>query len=139
LLVRQDADDWASVKTALKKHYATRRSDFYVCAMFNVRQAKHETAAAWCSRLDQFSSDFRGAAIEGATSSKMCGITKLVSQLGKACFIQGLANERIQTVVRASVTVQTRYISPWAAWFPLVFSEGLLVYWRDRFTCSSML
>ncbi|PNF23589.1 hypothetical protein B7P43_G13934 [Cryptotermes secundus] len=102
LLVRQDADDWASVKAILKEHYATRRTlDFYACAMFNARQAKHETVAAWCSRLDQLSSDFRDAAIEGATSSEMCGITKLVSQLGKACFIQGLANERIQTVVRA--------------------------------------
>jgi hypothetical protein len=46
-------------------------------------------------------SAFRDAAIEGETSSEMCGITKLVSQLGKACFIQGLVNERIQTVVRA--------------------------------------
>ena len=102
LLVRQDADDWASVKAILKEHYATRRTlDFYACAMFNARQAKHETVAAWCSRLDHLSSDFRDAATEGATSSEMCGITKLVSQLGKACFIQGLANERIQTVVRA--------------------------------------
>ncbi|PNF16824.1 hypothetical protein B7P43_G17021 [Cryptotermes secundus] len=69
--------------------------------MFNARQAKHETVAAWCSRLDQLSSDFRDAATEFATSSEMCGITKLVSQLGKAGFIQGLAIERIQTVVRA--------------------------------------
>jgi hypothetical protein len=61
--------------------------------MFNARQVKHETVAVWCSRLDQLSSDFRGEAIEGATSSEMCGITKLVPQLGKACFIQGLANE----------------------------------------------
>jgi hypothetical protein len=31
----------------------------------------------------------------------MCGIVKLISQLGRASFIQGLAKERIQTVVRA--------------------------------------
>jgi hypothetical protein len=81
LLVRQDVDDWDSVKAVLKEHYATiRRLDFYACAMFNARQAKHETVAAGCSRLDQFYSDFRDAAIEGATSSEMCGITKLVSQ-----------------------------------------------------------
>jgi predicted LPLAT superfamily acyltransferase len=69
--------------------------------MFNARQAKYDKVAVWCSRLDQFSSDFRSTAIEGATSFEMCGITKLVPQLGKACFIQRLANERIQTVVRA--------------------------------------
>jgi hypothetical protein len=47
LLVRKDADDWDSVKAVLKEHYATRRIlDFYACAMFNVRQAKHETVAA---------------------------------------------------------------------------------------------
>jgi hypothetical protein len=44
LLVRLDADDWASVKAVLKKHYATKRTvDFYTCAMFNARQTKHET------------------------------------------------------------------------------------------------
>jgi hypothetical protein len=69
--------------------------------MFNARQAKHETVAAWCNRLDKLSSGFRDAAIGSATSSEMCGITKLVSQLGKACFIQRLASERIQTVVCA--------------------------------------
>jgi hypothetical protein len=63
---------------------------------------KHETVPAWCSRLDLSGSDFRDTAIEDVTLSEMCGITKLVSQLGKACFIEGLANERIQTVVRAS-------------------------------------
>jgi hypothetical protein len=75
LLVRQDTDDWASVKAVLKEHYATQRTlDFYACAMFNARQAKHETIAAWCSRIDQLSSDFRDAATEG-TTSEMCSIT----------------------------------------------------------------
>jgi hypothetical protein len=84
LLVRQDADDWDSFKAVLKEQYATKRT----CAMFNARQSKHETVAAWCSRLHQLASDFGDAAIEGATSSEMCGLTKLVSQLGKTCFIQ---------------------------------------------------
>jgi hypothetical protein len=69
--------------------------------MFNDCQAKHETVATWCSRLDQLVSDFREAATESTTSSKTCGITKLVSQLEKPCFIKGLANERIQMVVRS--------------------------------------
>jgi hypothetical protein len=89
LLVRQDADDWASIRAVLKEHYATRRTlDVYACAMFNARQARHET-------------DFRDAVIESATSSERRDVTKLVSQLGKACFVQGLVYERIQTVVRA--------------------------------------
>jgi hypothetical protein len=101
LMARQDAYDRASDKVVFKEGYATKRTlDFHACAMFNARQAKHETVAAWCSRLDNLVSDFRDAAIEDATSSEMCGIAKLVSQLGEACFIQGLANERIQTVVR---------------------------------------
>ena len=43
--------------------------------MFNARQAKHETVAAWCNELDQVATDFRKAAVEGATSSEMCGNT----------------------------------------------------------------
>jgi hypothetical protein len=55
LLVRQDADVWTSVKAVLEEHYATKRTlDVYACAMFNARQAKHETVAARCSMLDQF-------------------------------------------------------------------------------------
>jgi hypothetical protein len=65
--------------------------------MANGQQDKHERVAAWCSRH----SEFRDAAIEGAMSSEMCGITKLVSQLSKTYFLQGLVNERIQTEVRA--------------------------------------
>jgi hypothetical protein len=51
--------------------------------------------------LDQPTSEFRDAAKGGATSSELCGITKMVCQLGTACSIQGLANERVQTVFRA--------------------------------------
>jgi hypothetical protein len=64
LLVRQDADDLAGVKAVLKEHSATRRTlDFYTCTMSNARQTKHESVAAWCSRLDRLSADFRDAAI----------------------------------------------------------------------------
>jgi hypothetical protein len=76
-----------------------RTLDFYACAMFNARQARHETVAAWCSRIDQLISNRR--------------LKCAVSQLGRACFIQGPANERIRTVVRARspthITEATEY------------------------------
>jgi hypothetical protein len=84
----------------LKEHYATKWTlDFYARTVFNTRQAKHETVAAWWNRLDQLISDFRGAGIEVATSSEMCGVTKLVSQLCKAFFFHGQAIEWIRTAI----------------------------------------
>jgi hypothetical protein len=56
--------------------------------------------SAWCSGLDHLDSDIRNAAVEGATSSEMW-CREIDITLRRACFIQGLANERIQTVPRA--------------------------------------
>lgn len=102
ILARQDVLDWESAKAALHENYATKRTlDFYACKIFNARQEKYESVTSWSSRMDVLSSDFRDAALTDATDSESEGIMRLVPQLGKTCFIQGLEYEKIQTIVRS--------------------------------------
>ena len=62
-----------SATDALKERYATKLTFcFYAGAIFNIGQAKRETAA-WCNRLDQLISDFGGAGIELANSFEKVG------------------------------------------------------------------
>ena len=45
--------------------------------------------------------ELRGAARKGCTPEAIRGAVGLIGHLGKACFLQGLSSERIQTIVRS--------------------------------------
>ena len=75
--------------------------DFYVCRMFSARQEKGEGVASWGSRIDEMQTELREAAKRVCKPEELLGAIGLINHLGKACFIQGLHNERIQTIVRS--------------------------------------
>ena len=52
-------------------------------------------------KLDELQSDLWEAARRVYKPEKILGAIGLINHLGKACFIQGLHNERIQTIVRS--------------------------------------
>jgi hypothetical protein len=68
--------------------------------MFNARQGKNESITSWGNRIDELQTGLREAARRGCRP-EILGAIGLISQLGKACLIQGLCNERIQTFVRS--------------------------------------
>ena len=78
-----------------------RTLDYYACKMFSTRQEKGESVDSWGSRIDEMQTDLREAARRACKEEGIKGAVGLVNYLGKACFIQGLHNERIQTVVRS--------------------------------------
>jgi hypothetical protein len=67
--------------------------------MFSSRQGAHESKAAWSSRIDNMQSELREAAYSICEDEEVIGAMGL-NNLAKACFVQGLSNERIQTIVR---------------------------------------
>ena len=69
--------------------------------MFRARQEKVESVASWGSRIDEIQTDLREAARRVCKEEEIKGAVGLINHLGKACFIQGLHNERIQTIVRS--------------------------------------
>jgi len=102
LMVRDLTHSWELVKAILEENYATRRTlDYYACKMFSARQGKSESIASWGNKIDELQTDLREAARRVCRPEEILGAIGLINHLGKACFIQGLSNERIQTIVRS--------------------------------------
>jgi len=102
LIVRDLTHTWELVRGILEENYAIRRTlDYYACKMFSARQEKGESVASWGSRIDEMQTDLREAARRVCKTEEIMGAVGLINHLGKACFIQGLHNDRIQTIVRS--------------------------------------
>ena len=102
LLVRDLTSTWRGVKQILEENYGVKRTlDYYACRMFSSRQGNHESIASWSSRIDTMQSELREAVYRICGEDELIGAMGLINHLAKACFVQGLVNERIQTIVRA--------------------------------------
>jgi len=102
LLVRDLTSTWRDVKQILEENYGVRRTlDFYACRMFSSRQDASESIASWSSRIDTMQSELREAAYRISKDEEVIGAMGLINHLAKACFVQALSNERIQTLVRS--------------------------------------
>ncbi|XP_063216520.1 uncharacterized protein LOC134527610 [Bacillus rossius redtenbacheri] len=102
ILVRENTDTWEEVKEILEENYAVRRTlDFYACRLFNARQGSHEPVVNWGSRVDTMVTELKEAALKVCTRPQENGAMALIQHLARACFVQGLSVERIQTVIRS--------------------------------------
>ena len=102
LLVRDLTSTWREVKQILEENYGVRRTlDYYACRMFNSRQGSNEGIASWSSRIDTLQSELREAAYRLCEDEEVIGAMALINHLAKACFVQGLSNDKIQTIVRS--------------------------------------
>ncbi|XP_047112143.1 uncharacterized protein LOC124788904 [Schistocerca piceifrons] len=102
LQVRERTGTWQEVKHVLEENYASKRTiDYYACKIFQARQGQGEPIAMWASRIDEMQRDFREAVNRVTARENLKGAIELVDSLGRACFIQGLSNDRIQTIVRS--------------------------------------
>jgi hypothetical protein len=102
LMVRDLTHSWELVRAILQENYATRRTlDYYACKMFCARESKNKRIASWGHKTDELQTDLRDASRRGFKPEEILGAISLINHLGKICFVQGLYNERIQTIVRS--------------------------------------
>jgi hypothetical protein len=102
LLVRDLTSTWREVKHILEENYDVKRKlDYYACRMFSGRQGPNESIASWSSRIDTMQSQLREAAYRLCSQEETAGAMGFINHLAKACFVQGLSNERVQTIFRA--------------------------------------
>jgi hypothetical protein len=102
LLVRDLTSTWGDVSRILGENYDIKRTlDYYACRMFSSRQDPNENIASWSSRIDTMQSELREAAYRMCSEEEMVGAMGLINHLAKACFVQGLSNEMVQTIVMA--------------------------------------
>jgi hypothetical protein len=69
--------------------------------MSKARQGKEEKVANWIHKIQALGLQFREAALLNCSEGTREGILDLSDRLHNICFIQGLASDRIQTIVRS--------------------------------------
>ena len=90
------------LKEFLQNTYIEKRtSDFHASQLFKAKQGKDEKVTSWIHRTQTLGSQFREAALLNCRDSAREGIIDLADRLRNICFVQGLASDRIQTIVRS--------------------------------------
>jgi hypothetical protein len=95
-------DKWTELKEFLSNAYVEKRTlDYHASQLFNARQTKDERVTDWIQRIQALGSQFREAALLNCSATAREGILDLSDRLRNICFVQGLAADRIQTIVRS--------------------------------------
>jgi hypothetical protein len=88
-------------KEFLPNTYIEKRTlDVHASRLFKARQGKDEKMADWIHKIQNLGSQFREAALLNCSEGARESILDLSDRLCNICFIQGLASDRIQTIVR---------------------------------------
>jgi len=92
--------NWAELKEFLKNLYIEKRAlDFHASQLFKARQGEDEKIADWIQRIQMLGLQFRKSALLNCSDGAQEGILDLSDRLRNICFVQGLASDRIQTIV----------------------------------------
>ena len=98
----RNLENWADLKEFLQNAYIEKRTlDFHASQLFKARQEKDEKVADWIHKVQTLGSQFREAALLNCSEGAREGILDFSDRLRNICFIQGLASDRIQTIVRS--------------------------------------
>ena len=93
---------WTELKEFLQNIFIEKRTfGFHAIQLFNARQGKDERVAVWIHKFQNMGSQFREVALVNCRGGAREVILDLYDRLGNICFIQALASDRIQTIVRS--------------------------------------
>jgi hypothetical protein len=96
----RNLDNWAELKEFLRNSYIEKRTlDYHASQLFKARQGKDEQVTDWIKKIQTLGLQFREAALLNCSDGAREGILDLSDRLRNICFIQGLASDRIQTIV----------------------------------------
>jgi hypothetical protein len=98
----RNLNNWVELKGYLQNSYIEKRTlDFHASQLFKAKQGKDERVTDWIHKIQTLGSQFREAALLNCSEGAREGILDLADRLRNICFIQGLASDRIQTIVRS--------------------------------------
>ena len=113
LLARTHLNTWEQVRAVLEEYYSVRRTlDYYAHRAFTSKQNPVETVTQWGARMDNVCGDLQRAARKHMkdlewNNEKREGGGDIIDLFIRACFIQGLHDDRIKTMVKAKGNVNT--------------------------------
>jgi hypothetical protein len=85
----------------LKNTYTVKRTlDYHATKLFGAKQGKNNSIAVWIQSVQKLSSTFREEALQDCGEEERLGIVELADKLRNICFVQAIASDRIQTIVR---------------------------------------
>ena len=98
----RNLDNWGELKEFLRNSYIEKRTlAYHASQLFAARQKKEERIADWIQRTQSLGSQYREVALLNCNEGAREGIVDLSDRLRNICFVQGLASDRIQTIVRS--------------------------------------
>jgi hypothetical protein len=112
LLARTHLDNWEQARTVLEENYSVRRTlDYHAHKALTSKQGQNETISQWGVRMDTICGELQRAARKHMedlawTNEKREGV-ETIDLLIRACFIQGLYDERIKTMVKTKGCINT--------------------------------
>ena len=137
LLARTHVNNWKQAKAVLEEIYSLRRTlDYYVHKAFNSKKRLNETVSQWGAQMDIMCGDLQRAARKHMedlawSGEKREGAGDITDLLIRACFIQGLYDERIKTMVKTKRGIN----SPMAQLVEVALEEESAIrsehFWRN--------
>jgi hypothetical protein len=98
----RNLENWEELRAFLKNTYTEKRSlDFNATQLFGARQGKNDNITEWIQSIQKLSSKFWEAALQDCEDDEHVGIVALADKLRNICFVQGIASDKIQTIVRS--------------------------------------
>ena len=113
LLARTHVDTWEQATASLEENYSVRRTlDYYAHRAFVSKHNPNETISQCGARMDTVCGDLQRAARKHMedlvwTREKREGGDDIIDLLIRPCFIQGIYDECIKTMVKAKGNVNT--------------------------------
>jgi len=102
VISHRNLDSWLQLKEFLQNSYIEKRTlDFHASQLFKAKQEKDERLTDWIHKIQTLGSKFREATLLNCNEGTTEGILDLADRLRNICFIQRLASDRIQTIVRS--------------------------------------
>ena len=101
-ITHRNLENWEELRVFLKNTYTEKRTlDYHATQLFGARQGKTDSISEWIQSVQKLSSKFREAALQDCEEDERVGIVALADKLRNICFVQGIASDRIQTIVRS--------------------------------------
>ena len=98
----RNLNNWSELKEFLQNSYIEKKTlDLHASQLFKAKQGKDERVTDWIHKIQTLGSQFREAALLNCKDGAREGILDLADRLRNICFIQGLASDRFQTIVRS--------------------------------------
>jgi hypothetical protein len=113
LLARTHLDNWEQARLVLEENYSVRRTlDYHAHKAFNSKQGTQESISQWGVRMDSICGELQRALRKHMEDldwggEKREGGGDVIDLLIRACFIQGLFDERIKTMVKTKGCINT--------------------------------